>query len=142
MKKILFTSLAVLGLGITAVSYTHLDVYKRQLSTLKIRLMMMLKWGLFRWQILLMVTITLLRSEEHTSELQSQRQISYAVFCLKQKSCSRKSQQYSSLPFEVKICLLYTSLPQWHILHQRHFSPRPNLHWNNRLFLIQEQPKM
>ena len=31
----------------------------------KIRLMMMLKWGLFRWQILLMVTITLLNTRRN-----------------------------------------------------------------------------
>ena len=29
--------------------------------------------------------ITVVRSEEHTSELQSLRRISYAVFCLKKK---------------------------------------------------------
>src|SRR3546814_14167406 len=32
------------------------------------------------------VTRTLLRSEEHTSELQSLMRISYAVFCLKKKT--------------------------------------------------------
>src|SRR3546814_9718279 len=30
-----------------------------------------------------------LRSEEHTSELQSLMRISYAVFCLKKKKCTR-----------------------------------------------------
>src|SRR3546814_9462129 len=33
---------------------------------------------------------TLLRSEEHTSELQSLMRISYAVFCLKKKKKSKK----------------------------------------------------
>src|SRR3546814_5192690 len=33
-----------------------------------------------------MLTATLLRSEEHTSELQSLMRISYAVFCLKKKT--------------------------------------------------------
>src|SRR3546814_2036746 len=39
-----------------------------------------------------------LRSEGHTSELQSLMRISYAVFCLKKKKCSPKStdHQYSS----------------------------------------------
>src|SRR3546814_8543236 len=31
----------------------------------------------------------LMRSEEHTSELQSLMRISYAVFCLKKKNCAR-----------------------------------------------------
>src|SRR3546814_8474082 len=35
-----------------------------------------------------------LRSEEHTSELQSLMRISYAVFCLKKKS--KKQQEYDS----------------------------------------------
>src|SRR3546814_3343924 len=33
------------------------------------------------------------RSEEHTSELQSLMRISYAVFCLKKKKTTRKTQQ-------------------------------------------------
>jgi len=32
-----------------------------------------------------MARVFLVRSEEHTSELQSQTSISYAVFCLKKK---------------------------------------------------------
>src|SRR3546814_9562044 len=35
-------------------------------------------------------TIGALRSEEHTSELQSLMRISYAVFCLKKKKCTKK----------------------------------------------------
>src|SRR3546814_4080726 len=35
-----------------------------------------------------------LRSEEHTSELQSLMRISYAVFCLKKKKNKIKKQQY------------------------------------------------
>src|SRR3546814_7696934 len=38
---------------------------------------------------------TLLRSEEHTSELQSLMRISYAVFCLKKKK--QEKQNYSSI---------------------------------------------
>src|SRR3546814_8983990 len=36
---------------------------------------------------------TLVRSEEHTSELQSLMRISYAVFCLKQKNEQTPAQQ-------------------------------------------------
>src|SRR3546814_7976678 len=35
------------------------------------------------------------RSEEHTSELQSLMRISYAVFCLKKKKKTKKSELYS-----------------------------------------------
>src|SRR3546814_3706000 len=44
-----------------------------------------------------------LRSEEHTSELQSLMRISYAVFCLKKKKSSPKTytlQHYSSLLYQ------------------------------------------
>src|SRR3546814_3071803 len=36
-----------------------------------------------------------IRSEEHTSELQSLMRISYAVFCLKKKKTQKTLQQYS-----------------------------------------------
>src|SRR3546814_2533754 len=49
-------------------------------------------------------TGNLVRSEEHTSELQSLMRISYAVFCLKKKKTTRntqlKQQQQSSTPQE------------------------------------------
>src|SRR3546814_6293605 len=48
----------------------------RELSPLHRRRMMLLDWPLF----------FAIRSEEHTSELQSLMRISYAVFCLKKKS--------------------------------------------------------
>src|SRR3546814_2905374 len=35
-----------------------------------------------------------MRSEEHTSELQSLMRISYAVFCLKKKNKNRKTTKY------------------------------------------------
>src|SRR3546814_7100519 len=35
---------------------------------------------------LLLLTLAIVRSEEHTSELQSLMRISYAVFCLKKKN--------------------------------------------------------
>src|SRR6188472_4750112 len=38
-----------------------------------------------------------LRSEEHTSELQSQSHISYAVFCLKKKKKKNKKTQYPTI---------------------------------------------
>src|SRR3546814_9769812 len=41
----------------------------------------------------LMLRIPKLRSEEHTSELQSLMRISYAVFCLKQKKNKKKQSQ-------------------------------------------------
>src|SRR3546814_7667406 len=39
---------------------------------------------------LLLVPLSFMRSEEHTSELQSLMRISYAVFCLKKKKNSRQ----------------------------------------------------
>src|SRR3546814_4588433 len=38
-----------------------------------------------------------LRSEEHTSELQSLMRLSYAVFCLKKKNTSRRENTYAKL---------------------------------------------
>src|SRR3546814_7902051 len=38
-----------------------------------------------------------IRSEEHTSELQSLMRISYAVFCLKKKKKNTKQQNYSEM---------------------------------------------
>src|SRR3546814_5855868 len=42
---------------------------------------------------LAVIVVTLLRSEEHTSELQSLMRISYAVFCLKKKKNSHRINQ-------------------------------------------------
>src|SRR3546814_7257309 len=42
------------------------------------------------------VAVAGLRSEEHTSELQSLMRISYAVFCLKKKKKHRDSQNYDT----------------------------------------------
>src|SRR3546814_7583056 len=46
-----------------------------------------------------------LRSEEHTSELQSLMRISYAVFCLKKKKEKKKnmSQQINTKNYEIQI---------------------------------------
>src|SRR3546814_7263836 len=59
-------------------------------------------WGLLLWAMirghsggthwLLAVVLGALRSEEHTSELQSLMRISYAVFCLKKKTKNEKQQ--------------------------------------------------
>src|SRR3546814_2946777 len=39
-----------------------------------------------------------LRSEEHTSELQSLMRISYAVFCLKKKKAQKKQDKHTDTP--------------------------------------------
>src|SRR3546814_10589278 len=52
---------------------------------------------------LLPVFGSMMRSEEHTSELQSLMRISYAVFCLKKKTYIDNSQLiFIQLPFDVK----------------------------------------
>src|SRR3546814_1174061 len=66
----------------------------------------------------------LLRSEEHTSELQSLMRISYAVFCLKKKNIS--TQIYNTL---TNVHLIF------HILHQLQPLYNPILH-NSHLFTI------
>src|SRR3546814_1786589 len=50
---------------------------------------------------------TVMRSEEHTSELQSLMRISYAVFCLKKKKNS-KTQTYTEQNQEKKNCRTIT----------------------------------
>src|SRR3546814_3471937 len=57
------------------------DVYGKNLARGKPDPRRMLWWGRAT-----MVVATMLRSEEHTSELQSLMRISYAVFCLKKKT--------------------------------------------------------
>src|SRR3546814_5392814 len=61
-----------------------------------------------------------LRSEEHTSELQSLMRISYAVFCLKKKNYNSKLRNL--LPLKTKE-LLHTS-PQ-HVQHKPPCSTKP-----------------
>src|SRR3546814_8061318 len=41
------------------------------------------------WRLVRPSAFSLTRSEEHTSELQSLMRLSYAVFCLKKKTCER-----------------------------------------------------
>src|SRR3546814_9005601 len=48
----------------------------------------------WRWENLSHIAGHMLRSEEHTSELQSLMRISYAVFCLKKKNQQRIQQKY------------------------------------------------
>src|SRR3546814_4168686 len=48
----------------------------------------------------------LMRSEEHTSELQSLMRISYAVFCLKQKTYTNHTLQTTNLHAHIRELLL------------------------------------
>src|SRR3546814_5026472 len=50
------------------------------------------------------------RSEEHTSELQSLMRISYAVFCLKKKNNETKNEQDSHNNTQKKITSIDTSI--------------------------------
>src|SRR3546814_1513475 len=53
--------------------------------------------------IVLIQALVLLRSEEHTSELQSPMRISYSVFCLKKnKNHSTRRQPHNSVPTETR----------------------------------------
>src|SRR3546814_3615077 len=58
------------------------------------------------------------RSEEHTSELQSLMRISYAVFCLKKKNNTQnivKSQYLTQLTYKiVKVLIVYSELNLTH----------------------------
>src|SRR3546814_1628330 len=47
--------------------------------------------SLMFWSMMIVVTLKYVRSEEHTSELQSLMRISYAVFCFKKKKLTTKS---------------------------------------------------
>src|SRR3546814_5697394 len=48
--------------------------------------MMLAPEAAYEWPIIMSTAVLALRSEEHTSELQSLMRISYAVFCLKKKT--------------------------------------------------------
>src|SRR3546814_6205775 len=52
-----------------------------------------------------------LRSEEHTSELQSLMRISYAVFCLKKKT--KKTYTHTSRKYTVDITQIHTDLQEY-----------------------------
>src|SRR3546814_9780987 len=52
-------------------------------------------WKITLWGTLLLAPV-LIRSEEHTSELQSLMRISYAVFCLKKKTNTESSTELMS----------------------------------------------
>src|SRR3546814_3714616 len=63
-----------------------------------------------------------IRSEEHTSELQSLMRISYAVFCLKKKTqkkttCRHYLQKYNSLKQHNHIST--HTIPTLHCLHKK-----------------------
>src|SRR3546814_8795562 len=49
-----------------------------------------------------LLRIVILRSEEHTSELQSLMRISYAVFCLKKKITSSTNTVYNIIITQIK----------------------------------------
>src|SRR3546814_3807099 len=49
------------------------------------------------YRIIFLYYLILVRSEEHTSELQSLMRISYAVFCLKKKKKLKKYNQYTTI---------------------------------------------
>src|SRR3546814_9765951 len=53
-----------------------------------------------------MERVAIVRSEEHTSELQSLMRISYAVFCLKKKQTMTKRRMASFLLPIINLCLI------------------------------------
>ena len=61
------------------------------------------------------------RSEEHTSELQSQFRISYAVFCLKKKKTISIEHIFPSCMNKSYACLL-TTIPQPYLTHAMDFN--------------------
>src|SRR3546814_2007879 len=74
--------LLMLGLVSTPASSAALLLNLEGLATMAIA------WAVFKENVdrrLLLGALAILRSEEHTSELQSLMRISYAVFCLKKK---------------------------------------------------------
>src|SRR3546814_9161945 len=78
----------------------HLDPLKHEL----IQSVLKLTRGADPWQIYhaLLQPRSMLRSEEHTSELQSLMRISYAVFCLKKK----KNKQHRTTPTNSELTTL------------------------------------
>src|SRR3546814_8631024 len=54
-------------------------------------------WQISNLKTTLLWTTTFIRSEEHTSELQSLMRISYAVFCLKKKKSTIKNKNKKSI---------------------------------------------
>src|SRR3546814_9113646 len=60
------------------------------------------------------------RSEEHTSELQSLMRNSYAVFCLKQKKKHRNNQQYLSTQNQKEKKNTYKEEYIYYIPHSHH----------------------
>src|SRR3546814_4616284 len=65
---------------------------------------------------------TRVRSEEHTSELQSLMRISYAVFCLKKKK--QKNKRIISQQIINRIAKMSKSKQQIQWLHMRHINTR------------------
>src|SRR3546814_4852764 len=55
--------------------------------------------------------VVLIRSEEHTSELQSLMRISYAVFCLKKKTTTILTHRSLHYSHRIIICMAFSSIP-------------------------------
>src|SRR3546814_3661769 len=72
------------GIAMTAFSFVTRHVFAWCVFYLVV-LLMWTSFGLPEFPVVLlwMITLAFVRSEEHTSELQSLMRISYAVFCLK-----------------------------------------------------------
>src|SRR3546814_4721432 len=68
------------------------------------------------------VIFAVVRSEEHTSELQSLMRISYAVFCLKKKKKQYFCQKKYNIRHEISTLVPYTNSHSHHlcILHHIH----------------------
>src|SRR3546814_2036987 len=63
---------------------------------------------------------TPVRSEEHTSELQSLMRISYAVFCLKKKTCTQPT-LISAAQLTQLTYMLNSELPRHHMRSDAYF---------------------
>src|SRR3546814_9049615 len=62
------------------------------IAQLLVTMALLLSWWLLEQATTVAFTLWVARSEEHTSELQSLMSISYAVFCLKNKKTTLRSQ--------------------------------------------------
>src|SRR3546814_8115398 len=60
----------------------------------------------------------ILRSEEHTSELQSLMRISYAVFCLKKKTNTKQLTKQHTFTIQIQIPYMLRNSEKHKILHE------------------------
>src|SRR3546814_941723 len=108
--------LGVLSLGLssllTAINIIATTLYMRAPGLTLRRL------PIFVWSMLVTSVLNLIRSEEHTSELQSLMRISYAVFCLKKKinhtQISNKNTQHIYTPITFGYHLIVLSVVYLH----------------------------